>query len=195
MQEIDEWAKDGRPDGEAFILGSTGPVLQGLGAIENDIFMESAKINKILVDHPEMTLEEIKRIPQILEDPAMILKSKTRANSIVVFGTYRAQNGNPILAAMDLLPMENRIFIDGMQKVSSAYTKTGSRTQTTEKVGAAFLNSSEVLFLDKKRATSVLRRMGIYAPISILRNGYVGSIAYKGNKVNIQSVPFGEVVS
>lgn len=194
MQEIDEWAEDGRPDGETFILGSTGPVLQGLGAIENDIFMESAKINKILVDHPEMTLEEIKRVPQILEDPVMVLKSKTRANSIVVFGTYRAQNGNPILAAMDLLPMKNRIFISGMQKVSSTYTKTGSRTQTAEEVGAAFLNSSEVLFLDKKRATPVLRRMGIYTPISILRNGYIGSIAYKGNKVNIQSVPFAEVV-
>ena len=194
MQEIDEWAEEGRPDGETFILGSTGPVLQGLGAIENDIFMESAKINKILVDHPEMTLEEIKRVPQILEDPVMVLKSKTRANSIVVFGTYRAQNGNPILAAMDLLPMKNRIFISGMQKVSSTYTKTGSRTQTAEEVGAAFLNGSEVLFLDKKRATPVLRRMGIYTPISILRNGYIGSIAYKGNKVNIQSVPFVEVV-
>ena len=194
MREIDEWAKDGRPDGETFILGSTGPVLQGLGAIENDIFMESAKINKILVDHPEMTLEEIKRVPQILEDPVMVLKSKTRANSIVVFGTYRAQNGNPILAAMDLLPMKNRIFISGMQKVSSTYTKTGSRTQTAEEVGAAFLNSSEVLFLDKKRATPVLRRMGIYTPIGLLRSGYIGSIALNEARVNIQGVPFTEVV-
>ena len=194
MQEIDEWAKDGRPDGETFILGSTGPVLQGLGAIENDIFMESAKINKILVDHPEMTLEEIKRVPQILEDPVMVLKSKTRANSIVVFGTYRAKNGNPILAAMDLLPMKNRIFINGMQKVSSTYTKTGSRTQTAEEVGAAFLNSSEVLFLDKKRAAPVLRRMGIYTPIGLLRSGYIGSIALNEARVNIQGVPFAEVV-
>ena len=194
MREIDEWAKDGRPDGETFILGSTGPVLQGLGAIENDIFMESAKINKILVDHPEMTLEEIKRVPQILEDPVMVLKSKTRANSIVVFGTYRAKNGNPILAAMDLLPMKNRIFINGMQKVSSTYTKTGSRTQTAEEVGAAFLNSSEVLFLDKKRAAPVLRRMGIYTPIGLLRSGYIGSIALNEARVNIQGVPFAEVV-
>ena len=194
MREIDEWAKDGRPDGETFILGSTGPVLQGLGAIENDIFMESTKINKILVDHPEMTLEEIKRVPQILEDPVMVLKSKTRANSIVVFGTYRAQNGNPILAAIDLLPMKNRIFISGMQKVSSTYTKTGSRTQTAEEVGAAFLNGSEVLFLDKKRATPVLRRMGIYTPIGLLRSGYIGSIALNEARVNIQGVPFAEVV-
>ncbi len=194
MREIDEWAEDGRPDGETFILGSTGSVLQGLGAIENDIFMESTKINKILVDHPEMTLEEIKRVPQILEDPVMVLKSKTRANSIVVFGTYRAQNGNPILAAMDLLPMKNRIFISGMQKVSSTYTKTGSRTQTAEEVGAAFLNGSEVLFLDKKRATPVLRRMGIYTPIGLLRSGYIGSIALNEARVNIQGVPFAEVV-
>ena len=126
-QEIDQWARNGKPYGETFILGSTGPVLQGLGAIENDIYMESEKINKILADHSEMTLDEIKKIPQILEDPALVLKSRTKSNSIVVFGTYRAQNGQPILVAINLHPMEDRVYIYGMQKVSSSYTKTQTR--------------------------------------------------------------------
>ena len=39
-------------------------------------------------------------------DRALVLKSKTRKSSIVVLGTYRAQNGKPILAAMDLRPRE-----------------------------------------------------------------------------------------
>ncbi len=104
--EIDQWNRDGRPEGERFTLGSTGPVLQGLGAIESDIYMEGDKISTILRKHPEMTLAEIKKIPRILEDPALVLKSKARKSSIVVLGTYRAQNGKPILAAMDLRPRE-----------------------------------------------------------------------------------------
>ncbi len=193
-QEIDDWAKDGKPSGETFVLGSTGPVLQGLGAIENDIFIDSGKINKILVDHPEMTLEEIKRIPQILENPVVVLKSKTAANSIVVIGTYRAKNGNPILAAMNLFPTENRVVIDGMQKVASTYTKTGRNGLTDVEVAKAFLDTSEVLYIDKKRATPVLRRMGYVTPISLLRSGYIGSIALQNARVNIKGVPFGDVV-
>ena len=193
-KEIDSWAKDGMPEGVRFTLGSTGPVLQGLGAIESDIYMDGDKIQKILQDHPEMTLAEIKKVPQILEDPAMVLKSKTRTNSLVVLGTYRAQNGRPILAAMDLLPMENGVFVYGMQKLSSAYTKTGEVKSTGADKGAAFLRNSDVLFLDKKRATLILRPMGIQTPTSFLQSGYIGSISYKGSSVNIQGRPFSSVV-
>ena len=193
-KEIDSWVKDDMPEGVRFTLGSTGPVLQGLGAIESDIYMEGDKIRKILQDHPEMTLAEIKKVPQILEDPAMVLKSKTRTNSLVVLGTYQAQNGRPILAAMDLLPRGKGFVVDGMQKVTSAYTKTESQTATAEQVGRKFLMGSDVLFADKKRTAAVLRPMGILAPIDLLRNGYIGSISYKKGFVNIQGVPFSSVV-
>lgn len=192
--EIDSWAEDGMPEGVRFTLGSTGPVLQGLGAIESDIYMEGDKIQKIMQDHPEMTLAEIKKVPQILEDPALVLKSKTRTNSLVVLGTYRAQNGKPILAAMDLLPRGKGFVVNGLQKVASAYTKTGSQTATAEQVGRKFLMGSDVLFADKKRTAAVLRPMGISAPIDLLRNGYIGSISYKKGFVNIQGVPFSSVV-
>ena len=191
--EIDDWARSGMRENEQFVLGSTGPVLQGIGAIESDIFMNGDKIKKILTDHPEMTLAEIKKIPKILEDPAIVLKSKTRKNSIVVFGTYKAVNQKPFLASMDLRPMERGFAIDDMQKVTSAYTKTETLRKTAEENGRDFLLSSEVLFADKKRTASVLRPMGIYAPMELLRSGYVGSITYRGGKVNIEGVPFSSV--
>ncbi len=84
--------------------------------------------------------------------------------------------------------------ITGMQKVASAYTKTETKTKTAEENGRDFLQSSEVLFLDKKRAAAVLRPMGIYVPINILRNGYIGSISYSGRYVNINGVPFSAVI-
>ena len=192
--EIDSWAKDDMPEGVRFTLGSTGPVLQGLGAIESDIYMEGDKIKKILQDHPEMTLVEIKKVPQILEDPAMVLKSKTRQRSIVVLGTYKAQNGKPILAAMDLRPKENGFAITDMQKVASAYTKAEADGVTAEEHGRDFLQTSEFLFLDKKRAKSLLKTMGFYTPIELQRDGYIGSISYINQKVNIKGVPFSSVV-
>lgn len=189
--EIDSWARDGMPEGVRFTLGSTGPVLQGLGAIESDIYMEGDKIQKILQDHPEMTLAEIKKVPQILEDPALILKSEGRGKSgansrLVCFGLTKAQNGQPVMTVMDLRPRENGFVVDDMQKVNSAYTK---------KNPMAFIQKSDVVYADKKRAIPLLRTTGLtISSQQLLRNGYIGSISYKGSSVNIEGVPFSSVV-
>lgn len=190
-KEIDSWVKDDMPEGVRFTMGSTGPVMQGLGAIESDIYMEGDKIKKIVQDHPEMTLAEIKKVPQILEDPALILKSEGRgkpgANSrLVCFGLTKAQNGQPVMTVMDLRPRENGFVVDDMQKVNSAYTKNNPM---------AFIQKSDVVYADKKRAIPLLRTTGLtISSQRLLRNGYIGSISYKGSSVNIEGVPFSSVV-
>lgn len=184
---VDQWNQEGRPEGETFILGSTGPVLQGLGAIESDIYMQGDKINRILQDHPEMTLEEIKRLPEILEDPVLVLKSKGsgragKTSRVVMFGTVRAQNGQPVMAVLDLRPYENGFLVTDMQKVNSSYTK---------KNPADFISSSEVLYADEKRAAPLLRLTGLtLTSQQLLQNGSVGSISYAGQDVNIEGTPF-----
>lgn len=190
-KEIDSWVKDDMPEGVRFTLGSTGPVMQGLGAIESDIYMEGDKIKKIMQDHPEMTLAEIKKVPQILEDPALILKSEGRGKSgansrLVCFGLAKAQNGQPVMTVMDLRPRENGFVVDDMQKVNSAYTKNNPM---------AFIQKSDVVYADKKRAIPLLRTTGLtISSQRLLRNGYIGSISYKGSSVNIEGVPFSSVV-
>lgn len=189
--EIEQWVKDGKPEGVRFTLGSTGPVLQGLGAIESDIYMEGDKISTILRDHPEMTLAEIKKIPQILEDPALVLKSKGtnargRNTRLVVFGSAKASNGKPVMSVLDLRPRERGFVLEDMQKVNSAYVK---------KNPGNFLTSSEVLYADKKRTIPLLRSSGLtIASRQLLRNGYIGSITYAGQNVNIKGLPFSFVV-
>lgn len=187
---VEQWNREGRPEGEMFILGSTGSVLQGLGAIESDIYMQGDKVNRILQDHPEMTLEEIKRLPEILEDPVLVLKSKGsggigKTSRVVMFGTVRAQNGQPVMAVLDLRPYENGFLVTDMQKVNSSYTK---------KNPADFIRSSEVLYADKKRAAPLLRLTGLtIASQQLLHNGSVGSISYAGQDVNIEGTPFSDM--
>ena len=191
-RDIDAWDAAGRPDGEVFILGATGDVLQGLGAMEQDIYLRSEKVNTILEQHRSMTLAEIKRIPEILDDPVLVLKSRNvgrggmQNNRLVLFGTVRAQNGQPVLTVLDLQPFEGRLLVEDMQKVTSAYTKD------TNPVG--FLMRSEVLYADEKRTAALLRRVGFYMPTGLLRSGSMGSITYRNGTVNLEGVPFNEVV-
>lgn len=181
--EISQWDNDGRDGDRQFILGTTGEILQGLGAVENDIYMNGDKINTILEEHPEMTLSEIKQIPQILNDPTLILKSRnvgrrgSQNTRMVLFGTAKAQNNLPIMVIFDVRPTEGHFVVTDMQKVTSAYTKT------TDAVG--FVKNSFVMYADKKRATPLLRTIGFHTPIELRQGGYVGSIAYNKQNVNL----------
>ena len=191
-RDIDDWDEAGRPDGEVFILGATGDVLQGLGAMEQDIYLRSEKVNTILQQHPEMTLAEIKRIPEILDDPVLVLKSRNAGRGgqqntrLVLFGTVRAENGQPVLAVLDLRPVENGLAIDDMQKVTSSYTKDNNAVW--------YVQNSDILHADKNRTIPLLRTIGFQMPIELQRSGSMGSISYRRQNVNIQGVPFDQVV-
>jgi hypothetical protein len=188
-QKLRQWNRDGKPDGASFELGTTGATLQGLGAVESDIYMNGDKIKTILKEHPEITLREVEHIPEILEDPVLILKSKTGRGDnsrLVLFGSVKAQNGQPMMAVLDLRATEGGFLLSDMQKVNSAYTK---------KNPASFIQSSEVLYADQKRTIPLLRQTGLtIASQPLLRNGSIGSISYEGKNVNLKGVPFGEVV-
>lgn len=189
LQKLRQWNRDGKPEGASFELGTTGATLQGLGAVESDIYMNGDKIKTILKEHPEITLREVERIPEILEDPVLILKSKAGRGDnsrLVLFGSVKAQNGQPMMAVLDLRATEDGFLLDDMQKVNSAYTK---------KNPAGFIQSSEVLYADQKRTIPLLRQTGLtIASQPLLRNGSIGSISYEGKNVNLKGVPFGEVV-
>lgn len=191
-RDIDDWDSRGRPDGEVFILGETGDVLQGLGAREQDIYLRSEKVNNIMEKHPEMTLSEIKRIPEVLDDPAIIAKSSGQSRGgqntrLTMFGELFTQNGEPVMAILDLRPVENGVVINDMQKVNSAYQRRNSLN---------YLRRSELLYVDENRAIPLLQTMGLQIrPTELQRYGSLGNISYNRQNVNIEGIPFDEVVS
>ena len=190
--DISQWVRDGKPNGMVFVLGNTGPVLQGLGAVERDIYLTSDKLNVIQKDHPEVSDSTIKKIPQILEDPILILRSKGHGKSgsnrrMVVIGAVKADNGQPLLTILDLRPYEKGFLVDDMQKVNSAYTKKNPEN---------FIRGSEIVYADKNRTVPLLRRIGLtIASQELQQSGSIGRITYNGNGVNISGVPFSDIVS
>lgn len=190
-QEIDSWYKSGKSKNESFILGSTGDVLQGLGAIESDIYINSEKVLNILEKHKEITIDEIKKIPDIIENPVLILKSKNKDRGgkqntrLIIYGSVKGKDGRPVLSVLDLRPVENNLAINDMQKVSSVYTKDNNPV--------AFIENSDVVYADKKRTANLLKSIGFQMPIELRQSGYIGSISYIKRSVNIQGEKFSDV--
>lgn len=188
--ELASWERSGRNGDTVLEVGMTGDVLQGLGALENDIYIRGDKISTILEKHPEITLDEIRKIPQILNNPVLILKSSGKKTAgqntrLVIFGSVKAKNGQPVLSVLDLRPVEDRLVIDDMQKVTSVYTKDHNPVE--------FIRSSDVLYAEKKVSTRLLRSVGFQMPTELLDSGYVGSISYDERSVKIEGKKFSEV--
>ena len=190
--DIREWNKNGRGNNEIFILGSTGNVLQGLGSIENDIFFTSEKALEILKDHKEMTPADFEVLPDIIDDPILVLKSKGNNKNglnarMVLISDKTAQNGRPILTVLDLKPKENNIAIDDMHKINSAYTRRDAKN---------LIKSSEVMHADKNRTIPLLRKFGLtIASRQLLHHGSIGSITYEGNIVKLQGEKYDTFVN
>ena len=198
-REIREWDAEGRNESKIFTLGTTSEVLQSIGVRDRSIVMLSGKIQKILRDHPSMTMDMIRQIPAMLEHPALVLKSQggsmrpgTKQNSrIVVVGTVTDAQGNPVLCALDLAPSSRQDMELGLQdfnKVSSAYAKDVNPK--------GFLEKSNVLYAspDKKITQAALSSFSFKLASSELNHlGSIGRITYQGGKVNIQGVPFRQI--
>lgn len=190
--DLERWDRGGRNGNERLILGTTGPVLQNLGAEDGNIYLNGWKISKIMRTHKEMSLQTIETLPQVLENPAIVLASRAvdteNANTrLVMFGDVRAENGKAVQVVLDLLPTEGGYRFEGMQKVNSAYTKDGGRLS---------LEDSDVLYTDAKRAAQVLRSLGYQSgsPDGSHKDGYIGSIAYDADGVKISGEKFTSVI-
>ena len=77
-----------------------------------------------------------------------------------------------------------------MQKLTSAYAKHVDKKGKTAK---DFVEESEVLFVNEKKATRLLSSMGFTRPMSPKHSGYIGNIYRTARDVKIEGIPFSDV--
>lgn len=184
-ERIDAW--DGK-SGKTFQVGRTSKALQSIGVRDKRIIWHSGKVAKILDKHHAMTRDVIKQVPDILENPVVVLESKQSSSRIAVFGEVTDSSGNPVTAILELQPTGMGGEIMDMNVVVSAYGKDGNP--------ARFIQSSGVLYLDpnKTRTERWLHSIGLQLPSGLTTLGPIGSITYQNGKVKMESIPASQVV-
>lgn len=121
-EQYDAWdKKDGRTK---LTIGKTSKVLQSIGMDEKQITIDTGKLIKIKNRHPEMTDKIIKQIPDILQDPMVVLDSLTKPGRPILLGDVLDEKNRPVLVALELNPVDwDKKIIDNEIKVASAYVK------------------------------------------------------------------------
>ena len=185
-QQFDEWNSrkvDNKGVG-SFLVGTTSEALQSVGVADCEIYWRKAKVAKIMSEHPAMTADVIKSVPDILENPIIVMQSQTVANRITIFGETVDADGKPVLAVLELSPQNKRGEIQDFSVIASAYGKNNAQQM---------LDNSDILYVDpnKKRTDSWLGLLRLQLPSSLTNYGSIGSITLVNRDVN-GNLSFGE---
>lgn len=185
--EYDKWDK--KSSRFSFLLGRTSSVLKSVGVRDANIRWDASKILKIKENHPAMTDEVIKQIPNILETPILIMNSKTVSGRLTLFGEVYDANGAPVLAVLELNPTSNNGKSLNLIKVASAYGKDVALQR--------FINTSDIIYQDKKRTDNWLKLNRLKLPLANRSSGSNTesnkppadiSVPQKGDNVNTHSM-------
>ena len=176
VRQYDAW--DGKNKTISFHIGSTSEVLQKLGVDEKKIFWDSSKIVKIKEKHPAMTDAVIMQVPNILEQPIVVMESLTVPGRLAIFGEVMDKQGAPVLAVLELSPTGDRGHKLDLIKIASAYGKDVNPQH--------LLDKSRILYVDPniKRTRAWLKPLGLRLPLGV-KYGYNGSIAQDDTTVNL----------
>ena len=178
VKNYDAWDK--QSVGGYFKLGTTSAALESVGINPANIYWYKSKIKEIKAKHPEMIDAVIKQVPELLENPVIIMQSQTVTNRATVLGDLDA-GGKPVLCALELKPDGN---ISNFIVIASAYPKSAVQN---------LINTSDILYVDpnKNRTDSWLSSRGLQLPEGVTNYGSIGSISYTDKNVKGQIV-FGE---
>lgn len=192
-KNVDDWVKNTPEDMLStshgyFRVGTTSEALKSIGARTDNIYMRKSKIGTIFEDHPEVTVDVIKKVPDILENPVLIMKSLTRSDSIVLLSEKKAENGNSLMVALELTPKPGGRTEAEFSLVTSAYGRNDENLRN-------LINNSELLYLDtnKNRANTWLMQLRVQFPSGQPPYGSIGNIAYAKDGVKITGKKLSEL--
>lgn len=155
-RQYDQWNQ--KNPKRTFRVGTTPEMLQNMGYKVTNITMDASKIIKIKRDHPEMSDLVIKKIPRIVMDPAVIMKSKKYESRLVLFNEIQDTKNHTVVAILEMNPKDRRGLILEEIKVASAYGKDSLQS---------LVDTSDILYVsrDKKRISSMALTTGLQLPV------------------------------
>ena len=181
-KRIEAW--DGKTEGFAFVIGETPSYLsdidiKGQKIGKKQVRIDATKVKKIMHDHAEMTIDVIKHLPELLNDPILVMDSKTVSGRLVLLGEVYAE-GKPVMMALEINPTtrsRDSTYVDVI-KVASAYTRANTQN---------LINSSNIRYVNKNKSRVddwlKVNRLQLPLPNS-QSNSATNSITQNAQKVN-----------
>lgn len=179
-KQIDAWDK--KTVGFSFVLGTTSKSLLMAGLPDKQIRWDATKLKRTLLDHKNMSLAIIKKIPQLLENPIVVINSKSDNNSRIVMGDLYDDAGKIVTVVLKLNPSSRKGNELDLIKVSSSQGR--SHIESLFKYESGKLVA--VRFVDKNRIQDWLNANRLQLPLHSFNLDSTKTISQPDDSVNTQ---------
>ena len=174
-------------DAAVYVM-DTPEMLQALGLKEYPVLMTQKHIRDAVHEksptnkrYHGLTADMVKRLPELLENPVMMLRSLTDEDSVVVVTAERDSDNLPVIIAIkpNGVGRYNRVDVVTNFAVSMyGRSNFGSFIDRT-------IKADGVLYVNKKRTRSLFARSGLKMPQALNKDGFFSdSIAQQEDVVN-----------
>jgi hypothetical protein len=183
-QSVDQLRTSGVSTGTHIKVMTTPLVFHLAGAKVMPVYMNDAKVFKILQDHPGMTWDLIKQIPSALADPIAVFTSKSTPDSLVAMLELRDTNGATIVGALHLDVTQHTYTVN---QLASAYGKDSVLTSTPTPKNTWFIDeliSGRLRYIDTNKISQWLNRTGLQLPAGTTIEKLKNSIPTEADLVN-----------
>ena len=156
-QRIDELFAGAKANLHGAIVLDRSDLLDMLGYGDMPVQLDEAKVLLNQKNHPEMTADAWKRVPEWLDNPAAVLKSRTHDKRLV-FVPEEMMNGAPVYVIVE--PDTKGLRVHALV---NAYTKDGNPAQAMRDIERD-LRNGHVDYVNKEKARELLGRSGLQLP-------------------------------
>lgn len=126
---VDEFLAKKVRDTDVMVLGPTPRALQSAGAPNLPLEIDGEVIRKALEGKHAafgISADMLKGLPAQLEDPALIFRSATQQNSLLVVTQMADRMGNPVAAAIHLSKRSGRLVVN---RIESAHSRENAESR------------------------------------------------------------------
>ncbi len=156
QKQLDDWMSGIMPKNGYFDIGQTPAPLLASGAKNLPLIMEEKVIYKFTTDYGhEISIEEIKNLPDELADPVMIFKGSING-SIVALTEMQDKAGNSVIVAIHMNRHQDRMLVN---RVASIYGKN-----RVENYVDSNINAGNLLYASKEKAPVWFTSRGLQLP-------------------------------
>lgn len=178
LSQLENW--DGKTVGFSFTLGNTSNALVEAGIPKKQIRMDATKIVALLEKHKGMSVTTVGRIPELLENPVVVIDSKKNANSRIVMGDLHDEKGKTVTVVLLLTPTNKKGNKLDIIKISSAEGRGHIKSLFYKENGEPVV----IRYVDKERIQSWLNVNRLQLPLHNLGLNPNKSIQHTDPNVN-----------
>ena len=149
---LDDWENKKKNPFLLIQVGKIPPVMKALGIADKLIEIESATIAKVLRPEPvypndkqghNLTMDDVRAVPDLLADPIMVFKSRRREDSYVFFTERRDFKDRSIIIPIAVNKRKGRIIIN---EITSMYGRNNEIDYVYSNAEGGYL-----VYMDEKR--------------------------------------------